>query len=103
MIKRNDIIEVINILSDDIISMILEFVKEDEVPEDFYIECDTIKTYLDNFQIMMLVTRLATKYRLNIDNLLVSECHLMPIRYLACYLLLNGGVVTYDDKRKTKK
>ena len=98
MIHQDDIIKAVEVIMHDIIS-IIDSIAQDDVEGEVFCEIDSIELFLNRFEQLIFVDRITKKYGVDIELLINNEAEKLPIRYLACYLLLNSQSEVKNENR----
>jgi len=91
MINRDELIQSIELICKSIVD-IAELVIQEQINEELYYENNSIAEYLSPYQGLAVIKLLTNQYKLNDQDFINFDVIHLPIRYLACYILLNGGV-----------
>lgn len=91
MINRNELIQSIDLICDSIVK-IAESVIGERINDEIYYEDDSIIQYLSPYQGLAITKLITDTYKLD-DQIFINLGVLhLPIRYLACYILLNSEI-----------
>lgn len=90
MVERDNIIEVVDIICDDIIRLVIN--ESEPIEGEVYYEDASVLDFLTPYQLSHVMKTIINRYKLNEEMFMNIGAINLPIRYLACYILLHGEI-----------
>lgn len=91
MISRNELITAVELLSEAIVK-IAEMVRGERINEEILFEYHSIVEFISPYEGLAVTKMITDTYKLNDQNFVNSDVIKMPIKYLACHILLNADI-----------